>query len=76
MHLARRVPAPRRPQRPQPATVRRAVWRWLPGQGVVFECGEGRGERKSRVSEVAVQTGPQTVQTPCTVQKFARRCDR
>ncbi len=39
-------------------------------------CGEGRGERKSkstRLSEVAVQTGPQTVQTTCAVQKFARR---
>ena len=50
LHLAHRVPASRRPQRPQPATVRRAVWWWLPGQVVVWR--EGSGERKSRVPKL------------------------
>ena len=71
-HLARRVPTPRHPQRPQPAAVRRAVGLRFPG---VWCGGKGRGRAKStpRVfSEVAVQTGPQTVQNALRGAKFAR----
>jgi len=39
-HLARRVPTPRHPQRPQPAAVRRAVGLRFPG----VWCGEAKGE--------------------------------